>query len=101
MLIIGTSPPTDMTAVQDGVTSVLVSWTPSSDATGYMIYYISSGEGSSDSETVTGGDANSYTLSDLINGENYTISIVAMSNIPSSETVTLDMAVGLGKSSIL
>ena len=90
-----------MTAVQDGVTSIFVSWSPSSDATGYIIHYISSGGDSSDSETVSGGDTNSYTLTGLTSGETYTISIVGTSNIPPSETVTVGMAVGLGKSSIL
>ena len=88
-----------MTAVQDGVTSILVTWTPSSGATGYRIDY--SGGGSSGSETVSGGATNSYTLTGLTNGGTYTISIVATSNIPPSETVTVGMAVALGKSSIL
>ena len=84
-----------MTAVQDGPTSILVSWSPSSDATGYTISY--TGGGSSGSETVSGGDTNSYTLTGLTNGQTYTISIVATSNNLASDTVTA-MAVGLGKS---
>ena len=66
-----------------------------------MIHYISSGGGSSGSETVSGGDTNNYTLTGLTSGETYTISIVGTSNILPSETMTVDMAVGLGKSSIL
>ena len=84
-----------MTAVQDGPTSILVSWSPSSDPTGYTISY--TGGGSSDSETVSGGDTNNYTLTGLTNGQTYTISIVATSNNLASDTVTA-MAVGLGKS---
>ena len=84
-----------MTAVQAGPTSILVSWSPSSDLTGYTISF--TGGGSSDSETVSGGDTNNYTLTGLTNGQTYTISIVVTSNNLASDTVTA-MAVGLGKS---
>ena len=73
----GASPPSDLTAVQDGPTSIRVSWTPSSDATGYRITYTRAG-GSSDSVAV--GDTNTHTLMGLTNGENYTISIVGTSS---------------------
>ena len=72
-----TSPPSDVTAVQDGPTSIRVSWTPSSDATGYRITYTRAG-GSSDSVAV--GDTNTHTLMGLTNGETYTISIVGTSS---------------------
>ena len=90
------SPPTDVTAVQDGLTSIRVTWTPSSGATGYRIDY--SGD-SSDSETVSGGDTNSHTLTSLTNGETYTISIVATSDHFFSDSVPADMSVTLGKHS--
>ena len=93
---IGTEPPTNVTAVQDGPTSILVSWSPSSDATGYRIQYVS--EGSSSSMNVSGGSINTYTLTGLTNGNIYSISIVATSDGISSETVTVDTSVGLGKS---
>ena len=70
------SPPSDVTAVQDGPTSIRVSWTPSSDATGYGITY--TGGGSSDSVAV--GDTNTHTLMGLTNGESYTISIAGRSS---------------------
>ena len=77
------SPPSGVTAVQDGPTSIRVSWTPSSDATGYGITY--TGGGSSDSVAV--GDTNTHTentnsrtLMGLTNGETYTISIVGTSS---------------------
>ena len=57
-LSIAVSPPSGVTAVQDGPTSIRVSWTPSSDATGYGITY--TGGGSSDSVAV--GDTNSHTF---------------------------------------
>ena len=96
--ILGPEAPTGVTAVQDGPTSILVSWSPSSDATGYTISY--TGGGGNGSETVSGGDTNSYTLTGLTNGQTYTISIVATSNNFGSDTATA-MAVGLGKSNTL
>ena len=96
--ILAPSPPTDVTAVQNGVTSIRVSWTPSSGATGYRIDY--SGGGSSDSVTVSGGDTNSHTLTGLTNGETYNISIVAISDHFFSDNVSADMSVTLGEHSV-
>ena len=81
-----------MTAVQDGPTSIRVSWTVSTDATGYMIHYTSASD--SGNETVSDGSTETHTLTGLVNGETYTISIVATSNNLPSESVT---AVGLRK----
>ena len=85
-----------MKAVQDGPTSILVSWSPSSDATGYRIQYVS--EGSNSSLNVSGGSTNNNTLTGLTNGNIYGISIIATSDGISSETVTVHMPVSLGKS---
>ena len=93
---IGTSPPSGVTAVQTGPTSIRVSWSPSSDATGYRIDYDSSG-GDSGSVTVSGGSTDMETLTGLQNGDTYTISIVALSHLLPSESV-LAMDVGLGRS---
>ena len=75
-----------MTAVQDGPTSITVTWTPPDPLdgiTGYTISYTGSG-----SEAVSGGSSNSYTLTGLTNGQTYTISIVAISpNRPTSAPV--------------
>ena len=92
--ILGPEAPTGVTAVQNGPTSILVSWSPSSNVTGYTISFTG---GSSGSEAVSGGSTNSYTLTGLTNEQTYTISIVATSNNLASDTVTA-MAVGLGKS---
>ena len=93
---LGTEPPSNVAARQTNPTSILVSWSPSSDATGYTIHYDSS-EGPSGSVSIDGGSNNSYTLENLQNGENYNLSVVATSaNLP-SQVVTADMAVGLGK----
>ena len=84
-----------MTAVQDGHTSIRVSWTESTDATGYRIHYTSVSD--SGNETVSDGSTETHTLTGLVNGETYTISIVATSDNLPSESVTADKAVGLGK----
>ena len=93
--ITGPSAPTDLTAVQEGPTSIRVSWTPSSDATGYRIDYTSS-DGSSDSVTVSGGSTDNYLLTGLQNGKTYTISIVATSQHFPGDSVTADTMTGLG-----
>ena len=91
-----------MTAIQDDPTSIIVSWSPSSDATGYRIDYDSIG-GESDSVVTSGGSTNplTHTLMNLQNGGTYTISIVATSSsdLP-SESVLADMTVGLSESNI-
>ena len=86
-----------MTAAQDGPTSITVTWTASSDATGYRISYTSDSD--SGSETVSDGSTETHTLTGLVNGETFTISMIATSSssisLP-SESVTADMTVGLG-----
>ena len=79
------SAPTDLTAVQEGLTSIRVSWTPSSDATGYVISY--TGGGSSDSVTVSGGSTDSYLLTGLMVDASYTLSIIATSQHFSSDVI--------------
>ena len=54
-------PPTNVRAVQEGLTSIILSWTPSSNANGYRIYYDGSG-GHSGFEDVTNGSTDNYTL---------------------------------------
>ena len=93
---LGTSPPSDVTAIQDGPTSIIVSWSPSSDATGYRIDYDSIG-GDSDSVVIDSGSTDEYTLTGRTNGDTYTISIVASSDLPSESVLTV---VGLGESVI-
>ena len=84
-------------AVQEGPTSIRVSWSPPSplgDTTGYKIYY--SG-GSSGSKDVSDGSTDNYLLTGLQNGESYTISIVATSRHLPSESIPADMKVMLGE----
>ena len=70
-------------AIQEGFTSIRVSWTPSSDASGYTITYTEGG--SSDSVTVSGGSTDNYLLTGLMVEASYTISIAATSQLATSE----------------
>ena len=81
-----------MVAVQESATSIRVSWSPSSDATGYIISY-TDGD-SSDSVTVSDGSTDNYLLTGLQNGATYTISIVATSQHFSSDLLTIDASLG-------
>ena len=83
------SAPTDLTAVQEGLTSIRVSWTPSCDATGYIISY--TGGGSSGSVTVSGGSTDERLLTGLMMDASYSISIVAHSRHFSSHAVELQV----------
>ena len=85
-----------MTASQSGPTSITVTWTPAVNATDYIIYYSTTGGGSSGSQTVSGGDTMTHTLTGLTNGETYTISIVATIHFPSNN-VFAQTNVPLGK----
>ena len=90
-----------MTTVQSGPTSIIVSWSPSSDATGYTIDYDSTGS-DSNSVVTSGGSTNplTHTLMNLQNGDTYTISIVATSLILPSDSVPADKTVGLSESNV-
>ena len=87
---------TNLMAVQEGPTSIRVSWsppTPLGDTTGYRIYY--SG-GSSGSVDVSDGSTDNYLLTGLQNGESYTISIVATSqHLPSESVTVMDIDLGI------
>ena len=95
VLIPGTSPPSDVTAVQTGITSIRVTWTASSNATGYRIYYASDSD--SGSETVSGRETVSHTLTGLVNRESYVISVAATSDQLSSVAVSAHATVSLSK----
>ena len=73
------SAPTSVMAVQEGLTSIRVSWsppTPLGDTTGYRIYYSGSSSGSED---VSDGSTDNLLLTNLVMETSYTISIVATS----------------------
>ena len=86
-----------MTAVQDGPTSILVTWTPSGDAIGYMIDYDSIG-GDNGSVMIIDGSTDEYTLTNLQNGDIYTVSIVTTSSDGETSESVRAMVVRLGKS---
>ena len=95
----GPPPPTDVAAVQNGLTSITVTWTPPSplgNTTGYTISYTTRG-GSSSSVNVAGENTNSHTLTGLTNGRTYTISIVATSSTDLVSERVATTAVRLGK----
>ena len=66
-------PPNGVTAVQDGLTSIIVTWIASGDTTGYRVSY-NSREGDSGSADVSGDN---HTLTGLVREATYTISIIA------------------------
>ena len=94
------SAPTNLMAVQEGLTSIRVSWsppTPLGDTTGYRIYY--SDSDSSDSVDVSGGSTDNYLLTGLQNGEKYTISIMATSEHFDNATDTIQINICTGEKS--
>ena len=91
-----TSPPTNVTAVQESPNVVLVTWNPSSDAQAYRIEY-QCGQGGSGVVGHTGSF--SQRLLDIQNGDTCNISISATSaeHFPSD---SVWVTVGLGKLSL-
>ena len=95
------SAPTDVRAVQDGPSSISVTWTPPIPlgiTTGYKISY--TGTSSSGSENVNGSSMSSHTLTGLNSGDTYTLSILGTATgvgLP-SPTIAHVEPVGLGES---
>ena len=94
VMISGIAAPTNVRAVQEDPTSILVSWAPSIHATGYRILYTTGGN--SYSVKIAGGSSNTYILTGLKNGETYSVSIFAIGQDSPSETVAAK-DVGLGE----
>ena len=92
------SAPTNLMAVQEGLTSIRVSWTISSDANGYRISYNSSNDDSQKSLIISDGFNNTTLLNNLIMKATYTISIVATS--PYFDSSTVEDHVTLSKTQI-
>ena len=98
MLFTAANQPQNVSAIQRNSTEVQVkvSWSaPASGATvtGYDIYYETTG-GSEQSVTV-GAAATEYTLTGLMNGRTYSISIVALSaQLPSILTGPVSVTLG-------
>ena len=86
------SAPSNLMAVQEGLTSVRVSWSPPSplgDTTGYRISY--SGGSSSGSVDISDGSTDNSLLTGLENGASYNISIVGTSQHLPSDVVEVDI----------
>ena len=97
---LGTSPPSDVTVVQEGTTSIRVSWTLVSGATGYRVEY-SGGDDTTGEETFD-GRATSLIITGLQNGLTYTISLVAISpNLPTSASIIRQVPLGEITDSVL
>ena len=82
MVYLVASPPSDVTAVQDGPSSIRVTWTPPSplgDTTGYRISF--TGGGNSDSADVNGGDTNTLLVTGLMEEATYSVSIARTSQL--------------------
>ena len=75
-LYTATAPPTGVTAVQEGPTSVTVSWTQSGTVTEYWINYASAG--GEDSGSVGPITGTSHTLDNLQDGLAYIITVIAV-----------------------
>ena len=87
-----------MTVSQNGVDSVQVSWTPPSEeptVTGYIIYYQQQDGGHTTSK-MAGATATTATITGLMTGATYSITMVATSstlpsNMTAAETITIGM----------
>ena len=92
------SPPSGVTVSQNGVGSVQVSWAPPSGGptvTGYIIYYQQQDGGHNGSE-MAGATATTATITGLMTGATYFITMVAAtsSTLPSNETVAVNITIG-------
>ena len=91
-LHLGIAEPTDVTAVQEGLTSIRVSWTLVSGATGYRVEY--SGGDDTEEESAD-GSSTTLIITKLQNGLTYNISIVAISpNLPTSAPIIRQVTLG-------
>ena len=88
--------PTNLNAVQVGLTSFRVSWSPPATVTGYRVYW--SGGGGSDSGNMSAGAGDTaVTITGRTPELTYNVTIVALSdNLPSPVVGTV--MVNLGKS---
>ena len=92
------SPPSSLSVSQNGLESALVSWTaPSGGATvtGYIIYYQLEEEGGQRLSESAEAAATTASITGLIAGVTYSITMVATSStLPSTETAALTVTIG-------
>ncbi len=90
---VGTDPPTNVAAMQVGLTGFTVSWTPpNTTPTGYVVFF--QGGDDEGSVMVDSGSATVVTVDGRLNNRQYSITMVALSldlpsTVTSSETVML------------
>ena len=98
------SPPSGVTVSQNGVGSVQVSWTPplgGPTVTGYIIYYQQQDGGHTGSE-MAGATATTATITGLMTGATYSITMVATSStLPSTVTAAETITIGMIYTSLL
>ena len=92
------SPPSGLSVSQNGLDSALVSWTAPSGGpavTGYIIYYQQEEEGGQRLSESAGAAATTASITGLIAGVTYSITMVATSStLPSTETAALTVTIG-------
>ena len=92
------SPPSGVMVSQNGLNSLLVTWTPSAgpNVTGYTIFYQQRDGGHSSRHSVEVGetDAN-VTITGLMRGATYNISITTNSITLSSDVITGNQTIGI------
>ena len=92
------SPPSGVTVSQNGMGSVQVSWTPppgEPTVTGYIIYYQQQDGGHTGSE-MTGATATTATITGLMTGAIYSITMAATSStLPSTVTTAETITIGM------
>ena len=92
------SPPSGVTVSQNGVGRVQVSWTPPSGepaVTGYIVYYQQQDGEHTDTE-MAAATATSTTITGLITGVTYSITMVATSStLPSTVTTAETITIGM------
>ena len=94
------SPPSGESVSQNGLNSLLVSWTSGEPAvTGYIISYQPQDGGHSGSVNID-ENVTSTIITGLMTGATYSITIVATSNtLPSTEITAPDITIGTGTNS--
>ena len=97
-LLLAPSPPSGVAVSQNGAGSIQVSWTPPSgqpNVTGYIIYYQQQDGGHTGSK-MAGATATTTTITGLITGATYFISMVATSStLPSTATTSENITIGM------
>ena len=85
--IVASSPPCKLSAIIVSSSSVLVSWNPLSDVTGYIIHYSPGGQ----SELLNRTDASNNVLGGLIQGTTYQINVYSYRDLPSESSSDLSV----------